>query len=264
VEEELRGNSGGREMNSEPDNKSETGSPIRAPDDKGLPDRALVYSWVLVSDFGPYVSVLSQKCNEIPNDADAGIGYIYIDHDCGISMKVECLCTKNGQEPDETSMISLDDLVSLRFRYSSLKVLKMKKLSDDEVKRFGLPTTPKWLTLYNPPDLKTFREFEWIDPFRAHGFFDDVMAILPGIGGDVPEMIWVRLMRYFRDTDRFHGALLNEPFRDYGVHRNDIIEVKVARNPNGITLVAAPCKVSHDKGTDSNYSGNPPEPEGVL
>jgi hypothetical protein len=144
----------------------------------------------------------------------------------------------------------LEELVSLRLRYSAMKTLNMRKLSGEEVKRLGLPATPEWLKLYNPPDLKEIRDLEWLDPFRAHGFFDDVMATLPGIGGDVPELIWVRLVRYIGNPDWFHGVLLNEPFRDYGVHRNDTIEVRVARNPGGISLVAVPCRVSHESGAE--------------
>jgi hypothetical protein len=70
-------------------------------------------------------------------------------------------------------------------------------------------------------------------------------------------------MRYFSDTDRFLGSLLNEPFRDHVIHRNDTLEVRVARNHNGITLVAVPCRVSGGSGSDSSSPENPPGPEGA-
>ena len=254
----LPGNRGDRPMTEDPGDHSDTKSPVSTPAARSVPDRALVHSWVLVSDFRPYVAAIRQKYGKIPEHADAGIGYVYVDHHAGISMKVERLCMQDDQQLGGDAAFALDDLVSLRFRYSSFKALNMKKLSEDVADRLNLPATPEWLALYNPQDLQAIRELEWLDPFRASGFFDDVMATLPGIGGDVPELIWIRLVRYVGDPDRFHGILLNEPFRDYGVHRNDTIEVRVARNPEGISLVAVPCKVSREKDADSTISGDLP------
>lgn len=208
------------------------------------PDRTLIYSWVLVSDFGSYVKTLNAKVSGIPEEADTGIGYIYIDHDCGISMVMEYIGTRNGEELSRTSLVSLDNLVSLRFRYSSLESLNLKHLTHEEADRLELPAIPDRIRFYSTPDLKTIRELEWLDPFRAKGFFDDVMTVLPRIGENVPEIIWVRLIRYEGATDRFLGTLLNEPFRDYGIHKGDTLEIQTIRDPRGIQLVAIPRKVT--------------------
>jgi hypothetical protein len=212
---------------------------------------------MLISEFSPYVTTLRKKCSEIPSDADAGIGYVYIDHDCGVSMKVEFLCIHNDLQLGEDASFSLNDHVSLRFRYNSLKVLNLTPLTREYMYRFNLPDVPEWIRCYETPDLKTIRDFEWLDPFRAHGFFDDVMAILPGKGENVPEFVWVRLSQYIPETDRFLCTLLNEPFRDYGIHRNDTLEVQVMRNLGGISLIVIPFRVRCDERTDNNISCNP-------
>ena len=251
-------------MTRNPDNNSETAGSIGVSADKNIPDRTLVYSWVLVRDFAPYILALREKFSEIPAEANAGIGYVYIDHDAGISMKVECLCTIRSRTDPIDAVLCLDDLVSLKLRYSALKNLTLYQFTLAQIENLGISPVPDWLKFYETPDIASIRGLAWLDPFRAPGFFDDVIAVLPGIGGDKPELIWIRLLRYFKDTDRFHGILLNEPFRDYGIHRNDLIEVQVTRNSDGITLIAIPSKVSRETVTDSNSSGNPPEQEGFL
>ncbi|MCX6690754.1 MAG: hypothetical protein NTW33_01560 [Methanoregula sp.] len=232
---------------------------VKVSSDKGLPDRAIVNSWVLTQDFVPYIQALRERFPEIPAETNAGIGYVYIDHDAGISMKVECLCTIRSRKDPIAAILPLDDLASLKLRYSALKNLTLYQFSPGQIEDLGLRAIPDWLKFYETPELTLIRELVWLDPFRANGFFDDVMVALPGIGGNVPELLWVRLMRYFKDIDRFHGTLLNEPFRDYGIHRNDIIEVQVARNPEGISLVAIPSRVSIDERTHSNSPDNPSE-----
>ena len=208
-----------------------------------LTDRILVNSWVLVSDFRPYSEALHKKIDEIPGTADSAIGYIYIDHEAGISLKIEHLCRKQSAPRNEESLISLENLASLRFRYNTLTKLSLKLLSPKCIQRLGLAPVPEWVRHYDPPALRIIREFTWLDPFRARGFFDDVMAILPGKDKDVPEIVWVRLFRYYPDTNWFKGILLNEPFRDYGIHRNDIITVQTVGKPGEMSLIASRCEI---------------------
>jgi hypothetical protein len=238
-----------------PVDPTETGSLPQVSNDRDIPDRTLVNSWVLLRDFAPYILALRQKFPEIPAEANAGIGYVYIDHDAGISMKVECLCTIGSRTDPIADVLLLEDIASLKLRYSALKKLTLYQFHPGQVQDLGISPVPDWLKFYETHDLTLIRSLAWLDPFRAHGFFDDVMAVLPGTVRDVPELIWVRLQRYFEDTDRFSGTLLNEPFRDHGIHRNDTIEVHVTRNSGGITLVAIPASVSPDKTLPGNSPG---------
>jgi hypothetical protein len=217
---------------------------MKVSSESSLTDRILVYSWVLVSDFRPYSEALHKKINEIPGTADSAVGFIYIDHEAGISLKIEHLCRNQLSPGNEESLIPLEELASLRFRYNTLKTLSLKLLSTECIQRLGLAPVPEWVRHYNPPDLQIIREFTWLDQFRAPGFFDDVMAILPGKDQEVPEIVWVRLFRYFPDTNWFKGILLNEPFRDYGIHRNDTVNVQTVGKPEEMSLIASRCETS--------------------
>ena len=215
---------------------------MKVPTESSLTDRILVNSWVLVLDFRPYSQALHKKIGEIPGTADSAVGYIYIDHEAGISLKIEHLCRNQSSPRADESLVPLENLVSLRFRYNTLKALSLKRLSTECIQRLGLAPVPEWVRHYNPPDLQIIREFTWLDPFRAPGFFDDVMAILPGKDKEVPEIIWVRLFRYYPDINCFHGILLNEPFRDYGIHRDDTVDVQPVGQPGEVSLIVSLCE----------------------
>ena len=212
---------------------------MKVSSESNLIDRTLIYSWIHVSDFQPYSQALHKKIDEIPGSADSAVGYIYIDHEAGISLKIEHLCRNQSAPRNKESLISLENLASLRFRYNTLTTLSLKLLSSECIQRLGLVPVPEWVRHYDPPDLRIIREFTWLDPFRAPGFFDDVMTILPGKDKDVPEIVWVRLFRYYPDTNWFKGILLNEPFRDYGIHRNDTVEVQTVGKPGEMSLIAS-------------------------
>jgi len=189
-------------------------------------DRALMNSWVLVSDFLQYLVPLREKFPEISTNMESAVGYVYNDPDCGISMKIECLCTVGSPSDMISSFQLLGDIFSLKFRYSSMKLLNISRLSDEQITSLGFPAVPDWLEFYETPDLRVIRGLEWLDPLRASGFFNDVMVILPHEGEQVPEFVWVRLKAHLPETNRFRGVLLNQPFHEAGIHRNDIIEVE--------------------------------------
>jgi hypothetical protein len=195
---------------------------MKVPTESNQTDRTLIYSWVLI--------------------ADSAVGYIYIDHEAGISLKIEHLCQNLSAPGTEASLISLENLASLRFRYNTLTKFSLKLLSTKCIQRLGLTPAPEWVRYYDSPDLRIIREFTWLDPFRAPGFFDDVMAILPGKDKDVPEIVWVRLFRYVPDINRFQGILLNEPFRDYGIHRNDTVDVRTVGKPGEMSIIVSRCE----------------------
>jgi len=189
-------------------------------------DRDLMNSWVLVSDFLQYLVPLREKFPEISPSMESAIGYVYNDPDCGISMKIECLCTVGSPSDVIRSFQLLGDIFSLKFRYSSMKLLNISRLSDEQISSLRFPPVPVWLEFYETPDLRVIRDLKWLDPLRSPGFFNDVMVILPHEGELVPEFVWVRLKAHLPETNRFKGVLLNEPFHESGIHRNDIIEVE--------------------------------------
>jgi hypothetical protein len=210
--------------------------------ESSLTDQTLIYSWVLVSDFRLYTQALHKKINEIPGAAETAVGYIYFDHEAGISLKIEHFCLNQSSPGAAESLIPRENLVSLRFRYNTLKTLSLKLLSTKCTQHLGLAPVPEWARLYDSPDLRIIRDFTWLNPSRAPGFFDDVMAILPEKDQEVPEIVWVRLFQYFPNTNCFCGILLNEPFRDYGIHRNTSINVQPAGQTREISLIVSLCK----------------------
>ena len=204
-------------------------------EEKSPSDRAFINSWVLVSDFLQYLVPLREKFPEISTSLESAVGYVYNDPDCGISMKIECLCTVGSPSDMISSFQLLGDIFSLKFRYSSMKMLNISRLSDEQNTSLGFPPVPNWLEFYETPDIRIIRGLQWLDPLRAPGFFNDVMVIIPHEGEQVPEFVWVRLKSYSPETNRFKGVLLNEPFHESGIHRNDIIEVE----RSGTNLICA-------------------------
>ena len=198
-------------------------------------DRVFINSWVLVSDFLQYLVPLREKFPEISTSMESAVGYVYNDPDCGISTKIECLCTLGSPSDMISSFQLLGDIFSLKFRYSSMKLLNISRLSDEQITSLGFSPVPDWLEFYETPDLRIIRGLEWLDPIRAPGFFNDVMVILPHEGEQVPEFVWVRLKAHLPETNRFKGVLLNEPFHESGIHRNDIIDVE----RSGTNLICA-------------------------
>lgn len=158
------------------------------------------------------------------------LGYVYVDHDAGISLKVEGFY-QSASEPDpEVEKISefVRDSVSLKFRFDIIRMLDIHILDEHERDRLSLPVSPDWLQFYESPELNVVRNNVSLDRCRADGFFDDVFAIIPSKGilcdevaGNTPEIIWVRLERYSDREDLFRGILLNQPNQGSGLNKND-------------------------------------------
>jgi len=158
------------------------------------------------------------------------LGYVYIDHDAGISLKVEGFYL-SSPEPDpkiETISKFVRDSVSLKFRFDVIRMLDIHILDEHERNRLSLPVSPDWLQFYESPELNVVRNNASLDRYRAEGFFDDVFAIIPSKGilfnegaGDTPEIVWVRLESYSDREDLFKGILLNQPNQGSGLNKND-------------------------------------------
>lgn len=221
-----------------------------------LHDRDLINRWGVIHNFTAYSKAIREKYPVFPAEADAGIGFIYVDYHCGISLKIEYVASN----PHEGAVLRQEDLknpgVSLTFRYIVLKDLMVEPMKPEQREVLGLPPAPAWHSLYEPADLAVVREFTWLDPFRAPGFFDDVMATLPRKEGHVPELIWVRLSRFMPGKNRFSAILLNEPFRDYGVHRNDPVEIQVVTGTDGTRTLAILLPRDNPAGSSTSQDKN--------
>lgn len=185
-----------------------------------------------------------QKVKNIPV-----LGYVYIDHDAGISLKVEGLYLSERVPESDMETISrfIRDSVSLKFRFDIIRMLDLRILDENERNHLSLPISPDWLQFYEDPELKIIRDCEAIDHLRAEGFFDDVSAIL--VHSDTsevhtdtsntpkPEIVWVRLCEYSKEDRQFQGILLNQPFHEIGIQKNDIVSLNPVRLENGLILI---------------------------
>ena len=201
-----------------------------------LTQRIIINKWVSFQDDLGILSSISQfkdlkdipdfqKVNNIPV-----LGYVYVDHDAGISLKVEGLCLLERVPESEMETISrfIRDSVSLKFRFDVIRLLDLHSLDENERNILSLPVSPDWLQFYESPELNVVRNNESLDRCRAEGFFDDVFAIIPSKGilndeeaGNTPEIVWVRLESYSDRDDVFKGILLNQPNQGSGLNKND-------------------------------------------
>ena len=78
-------------------------------------------------------------------------------------------------------------------------------------------------------------KYTFLDEHRNNMFPDDVKALLIGKENGI-EQVWVRLTFVTRDNEIF-GELLNEPYRDYGCHEGDLIEIQEVNVKDGKVLV---------------------------
>lgn len=220
-----------------------------------LTQRMIINQWVSFHDDLGILSSISQF-KDLKNTPDFQkvknvpvLGYVYVDHDAGISLKVEGLYLPEKVPESEIEKISrfIRDSVSLKFRFDVIRMLDFHILDDNERDHRSLPTSPDWLKFYESPELKAMRDCEAIDHLRAEGFFDDVSAIIvhsdtTGIHSDSsdtpkPEIVWVRLLEYSSQDRQFRGMLLNQPFHEIGIRKNDLISLKLHDFNNSSFLV---------------------------
>ena len=219
-----------------------------------LTQRMVIYQWVCFQDHLGILKAIPdlKDLNDIPDLQKAKdiplLGYIYIDHDAGISLKVEGLFPGDNERSEDIDTISafLRNSVSLKFRYDIVKLLDLRVLTKDERDSVSQPDQPDWLHFYGNPELNITRDKLSIDHLRADGYFDDVQAILSPravispesdeSAGFVPEIIWVRLESYSDSDDLYKGVLLNQPFHESGVNKNDMVTLIPMRS-NGTTML---------------------------
>jgi hypothetical protein len=102
--------------------------------------------------------------------------------------------------------------------------MKIEQLSQDQIKSLSLLEKPEWLKFYDEPDLERTRQLEFLHPFRAPGFPDDIRVLLPTVKGKREEVVWTRIEPY-RVDGVFVCTLLNQPNQDFKINLLDRIEV---------------------------------------
>ncbi len=173
------------------------------------------------------------------------IGYIFVDHEEGISFRVHALCriepgklpqiVANFEDHGEDCILRYDEFG--KYWLLSNNEANTIPLADDQ--RWYLFEDQRWFIYYDPEKLHEIRNRNDLDRFRAPGFFDDVFFVLSREDGKhVPEVLWIRLEEMAEGGAAFRGILLNEPDGDFGVHEGDTVTVRFAENQDGRYLVA--------------------------
>ena len=67
-------------------------------------------------------------------------------------------------------------------------------------------------------------KYKFLDKYRHRMYPDDVQAFIFNEKNHGVEQVWVRLS-FMTEKDEIFGELLNEPYKDYGCHEGDFIEI---------------------------------------
>ncbi|KAF5060514.1 hypothetical protein DSECCO2_324940 [anaerobic digester metagenome] len=210
---------------------------------KHYSDREIVSRWAIFEN-DPAIDRILAGRGLVPSEGNGVIGYIYVDHEMGISFRIHALCriepgkipqiVVNFQDHGEDCIIRYDEFGE--YRLLSNNEANSISLADDQ--RYNLFEDQRWFIYYDPEKLHEIRNKNDLDQFRAPGFFDDVFVELFRENEEqVHEVVWVRLEEMMEGGSEFRGILLNEPNGDFGVHEGDVITVRFADHPDGRYLV---------------------------
>lgn len=199
-------------------------------------DREIIYRWALVRDRNAIERVLAGR-GVSSLQADGCIGFFYIDHTEGISLRIHALCQI---EPGAIPRVIMDaDEVGEGFVLRLGEIKDYTLLPYDEAESLSLPGERRWLIYHEPRGLHEIRTRHDLDQFRAPVFFDDVAIVLRSAGeAHIPEVVWVILEEMLDGGARFRGVLLNEPDADFGVHEGDMVTVTFVEDEEGRFLVS--------------------------
>ncbi len=164
--------------------------------------------------------------------------YGYADPEMGMSFEVFCMAWYG--ENEGFKMRRAPKSVSFKLRYEAVRG-KLAVIGNTDVLTGFLPRIMEINKLYRAPeDVEQFREIWMIDSLRHQVFPDDIMVALPPDEpeGD-PEFIWAHLAGI--DEHYTIVRLLNEPYRDCGCHRGDLVKIRyLARGDDVLAVVSEP------------------------
>ncbi|HON82472.1 MAG TPA: hypothetical protein PLN56_11055 [Methanoregulaceae archaeon] len=198
-------------------------------------DREIINRWAYTG-ITAHLSALLAARGMDSAEADGCIGFFYVDHEEGVSLRVTALCRSGtGQLPCIVADVPMEDVI-LR----SGEVGPFTLLSEQQANELCLLEEQRWRVYHEPERLHEVRTRTDLDQFRAPGYFDDVSVVLLSPEQDHAEVVWVRLEEVVGGGNRFRGFLLNEPGADFGVHAGDYLVVSLRDEGDGRLLVSGP------------------------
>lgn len=198
-----------------------------------MTDREMLDQWLVV-----YAgrSLVSRSAKSTAGDADAAVGYVYVDSMCGMTLGVEAWCKADADQIHVISRPS-DTKQLILWRYPLFAKMKNRLLTSEDIESLALPNPPWWLHNYTVESMIPLRALCQLDPIRAPGFPDDIKCLLVDKAGrNRPEQVWAKLLRQTQEGI-FVCQVLNEPFQDFGIRELDLICVQVMEDEKGLFSV---------------------------
>lgn len=162
------------------------------------------------------------------------LAYGYIDKSCGFSYKVLGL---TYYEDGDYTLVWPSDEIGLTVRGECFHHFEMIPVENKALeKRFSnmIRITNE---CYSTKEDDVLRSLVRLDKFRHEDYPDDIRVILFKEGMK-PEQVWMRTEQFLAEQDGaicIEAKLLNEPYKDFGVHLNNVCKVIVS-NVNGEDL----------------------------
>lgn len=151
-------------------------------------EREVWNKWIAAEDSSHLLAAERERAGA---EGDWLIGFLYIDHTAGLSVRLDSWARKTWMgRLHQTKLVSRDEMLIVR--YGVLQKLELHVLSNRDRARFSLPVEPDWLGVYSRDELEPLRSDPSFDPLRAPGFPDDLkVGIVDTPSGNV-EFVWAR------------------------------------------------------------------------
>jgi hypothetical protein len=203
-------------------------------------DRELINRWIVADSVYTLPPELSLGRGQL-------LGFVYVDHMCGMTLDVAGSCEIDGEDLRLTRHLLADEK-SLKMRYGSFRPVRV--LGAAEYRRMGLPEAPDWLKFYRMEGVEPLRSSRFIDPIRAPGYPDDIRVGLSRPGMKGVEMVWARMERSDDDV-HIECTLLNQPFESCDVSAGDRIDVVLMKEGEDLMAVCVgPWEAGNHRGAE--------------
>ena len=167
-----------------------------------------------------------------PADVDSCLSYCYYDSEAGLSFHFLCFANFDNESIDMNSYeVQLTPRSVNLFRYEPIyEVKKYTKDSSAFTERIQIVNAG----YHNNEKVLPIRELTEIDHLRCESHPDDIKVLLRKDELETEEP-FVRLTEI--KESKLYGQLLNEPFKNFGIHRGDTVHVVLDTCENQVCAV---------------------------
>lgn len=154
------------------------------------------------------------------------LGYIYIDHEEGITLDILKLFSENNGEFEiKKDLIKDKSRAILRFaQFTNIDF----SIADIETLTKFETELPDYIKSYERMDLIDFRKEEKFKKFTAPGFPDDLQILLIKQNSkNKPEQIWGKVEEYDAIEKIGRAKLMVQPFQNLGINKGEKILFKL-------------------------------------